>query len=329
MPVTEAQKPKVKKKKTTRDLSVQNHDFDLDTTDLELGEVMDSGFTQEQLALTQNTYDEAVERDKELRNVAKSIHELNTIFKDLAILVIDQGSALDRIDCNLESTARNMEHSLRELEDANEYSKAARLRNCILLLVAMILVMLVTMIESTGDYIAIGEVCQKPLSPADIAAGLRAEGFGTLLGGVMNSFPFTTFSQNTGVLRISGVRSRWVVATTGALMILLGFVPKLAALAAIVPSPVLGGCALVMFGTIAGTGFNILRRVDLDDNGNLIVVSVSLGMALLVIANPAFFDGFNSNVKVILANAITLAGLSALGLNALFNGVSKSEKTSA
>jgi len=186
-------------------------------------------------------------------------------------------------------------------------------------IMALILVMIVTMVESTGDYLAIGEVCEKSLTPADIAAGLRAEGLGTLLGGVMNAFPFTTFSQNTGVLRLSGVRSRWVVATAGAMMILLGFVPKLAALAATVPTAVLGGCGIVMFGSIAGTGFNILRRVDLDDNGNLMVVCVSLGMALLVIANPTFFDSFHDSVKVLLANSITLAGISALLLNYLFN----------
>ena len=78
--------------------------------------------------------------------------------------------------------------------------------------------MLVTMIESTGDYLAIGEVCHEPVKPHDIAAGIRAEGIGTMLGGLMNSFPFTTFSQNTGVLRISGVRSRWVVAVTALFM---------------------------------------------------------------------------------------------------------------
>ncbi|MEM1437297.1 MAG: nucleobase:cation symporter-2 family protein [Pseudomonadota bacterium] len=185
--------------------------------------------------------------------------------------------------------------------------------------IAMLLVMLVTMIESTGDYLAIGEVCHEPVEPHDIAAGIRAEGIGTMLGGLMNSFPFTTFSQNTGVLRISGVRSRWVVAVTALFMIGLGLVPKLGALVAIIPTPVLGGCALVMFGSIAATGMHTLRKVDLEDNCNLVVVSVSLGLSLLVIANPLFFDGFGASVKIALGNAITLAGVSAVSLNALFS----------
>ncbi|MEL6870400.1 MAG: nucleobase:cation symporter-2 family protein [Pseudomonadota bacterium] len=183
--------------------------------------------------------------------------------------------------------------------------------------IAMLLVMLVTLIESTGDYLAIGAVCKKPVNAKDIAAGIRAEGLGTMLGGVMNSFPFTTFSQNTGVLRISGVRSRWVVAVAALFMIGLGLLPKLAALVAVIPPPVLGGCALVMFGSIAVTGINTLRSVDLDDNANLVVVSVSLGLSLLVIANPLFFDGFSDGIKIALGNAIALAGVSSVVLNAV------------
>ena len=183
----------------------------------------------------------------------------------------------------------------------------------------MVLVMLVTMVESTGDYLAIGEVCGKPVNQKDIAAGLRAEGVGTIIGGIMNSFPFTTFSQNTGVLRISGVRSRWVVAVTGLLMIVLGLLPKLAAIVSVIPTPVLGGCGLVMFGSIAVTGINMLRQVDLDDNGNLLTVCVSLGMAMIVIANPTFFAALPEAVNMLLANSITLAGICAVGLNLFFS----------
>ena len=185
-------------------------------------------------------------------------------------------------------------------------------------IIAMCLVMLVTMVESTGDYFAIGAVCEQKVGKKEIARGLRAEGLGTVIGGVLNSFPFTTFSQNTGVLRISGVRSRWVVAATGALMILVSFFPKVAAVFAMIPTPVLGGCGLVMFGSIAGTGISMLRDADLTDNGNLLTVCVSLGMAMLVIANPTYFAGLPDDLSLVLANAITLAGVSAVVLNALF-----------
>ena len=135
----------------------------------------------------------------------------------------------------------------------------------------------------------------------------------------MNSFPFTTFSQNTGVIRLSGVKSRWVVATAGLIMVIIGFMPKLSAAVSVIPTAVLGGCALVMFSSIAVTGFNILRRVDLEDNRNLVVVGVSLGLSLILTANPLFFDGFSDNLKIVFGNAITLAGLSAITLNWLFH----------
>ncbi len=184
---------------------------------------------------------------------------------------------------------------------------------------AMILAMLVTMVESTGDYIAIGEVCDRPVDHKGVAAGLRAEGLGTMLGGIMNSFPYTTYSQNTGVLRVSGVRSRWVVALCGVFLILLGLFPKLSAIAACIPLPVLGGAGIVLFGSIACTGLKILGRVDMDDNRNLVIVAVSLGMAMLVVCNPTFFSAFSENVQIVLNSAITLGGVSALGLNLIFN----------
>jgi syntaxin 16 len=110
----------------------------------------DGNLSQLALEIDTGAYDEAVERDRELRNVAKSIRELSDIFRDLAILVIDQGSALDRIDCNLENTSRNMVVAVEHLEKANDYTKGARLRNFMLILLALILVMVVILVIRLG-----------------------------------------------------------------------------------------------------------------------------------------------------------------------------------
>ena len=107
-------------------------------------------------------------------------------------------------------------------------------------------------------------------------------------------------------------------------MILVSFVPKLAAVVALIPTPVLGGCGLVMFGSIAATGIGMLRDADLSDNGNLLTVCVSLGLAMLVIANPIYFAALPESLGTVLANAITLAGVSAVCLNALFHGRGRS-----
>ena len=184
---------------------------------------------------------------------------------------------------------------------------------------SMVLVMLVAMVESTGDYIAIGEVCDKPVGPGEIAAGLRAEGLGTILGGIMCSFPYTTFSQNTGVLRVSGVRSRWVVALCGVFLILAGIFPKLSALAACIPTPVLGGISLVLFGSIACTGLKILGTVDMEEKRNLVIVSVSVGLSMIAVSNPLFFSFMPASLQMLFNNAITLGAISALLLNYMLN----------
>lgn len=185
---------------------------------------------------------------------------------------------------------------------------------------AMTVTMLVTMVESTGDYLAIGEVCEQPVDEKRLAAGLRAEGLGTIIGGVFNAFPFTTFSQNIGVIRVSGVRSRYVVAVTGAMLIGLSLAPKAAALVANIPTPVLGGCGLVLFGSIAATGIQTLRRVDFEHTGNVLTVGISLSAAMLVVANPIYFSALPKAVADILNNPITLGAACAVALNLLFNG---------
>lgn len=190
---------------------------------------------------------------------------------------------------------------------------------------AMTVTMLVTMVESTGDYLAIGEVCEQHVDEKRLAAGLRAEGLGTLIGGIMNAFPFTTFSQNIGVIRVSGVRSRYVVAITGVMLVALSLAPKAAALVANIPQPVLGGCGLVLFGSIAATGIQTLRRVDFDHTGNVLTVGISLGAAMLVVANPIYFSALPKAVADILNNPITLGAISAVVLNLVFNGPDKAQ----
>ena len=136
-------------------------------------------------------------------------------------------------------------------------------RSCPILL--MIVVMLITAVETTGDVYATGQIVEKPISKNDIAAALRADGVATFLGGVMNSFPYTCFAENVGLVRLTRVKSRWVVATAGGIMILLGLLPKAGAIVASIPPSVLGGAALVMFGTVAAVGIQTLGRVDFNN----------------------------------------------------------------
>ena len=129
-------------------------------------------------------------------------------------------------------------------------------------IVSMCVVMLITMVETTGDVYATGEIVRKRIRRDDIARAIRADGLATTLGGVLNSFPYTCFAENVGLVRLTQVRSRWVVAMAGVIMIVLGSLPKAAAIVAGIPHPVLGGAALAMF---RGGGRG--RRADADQGG--------------------------------------------------------------
>lgn len=130
--------------------------------------------------------------------------------------------------------------------------------------ISMILVMLVIMVESTGDFFALGEIVGKEISEDDVARGLRGDGFATMLGGILNAFPYTAFAQNVGLVALSGVKSRFVVATSGIILVALGLFPKLATIIASIPSAVLGGAGIAMFGIVAANGIRTLSRVDFE-----------------------------------------------------------------
>ena len=188
-------------------------------------------------------------------------------------------------------------------------------------IVSMLIVMFITAVETTGDVFATGEIVEKPIRRNDIARAIRADGLATTLGGILNSFPYTCFAENVGLVRLTRVKSRFVVATAGAIMIMLGLFPKIAAVVASMPAAVLGGAAIVMFGTVAVIGIQTLSRVDFHDDRNVIVVAVSLGFALIPVAFPTFYSHFAKDVQTIVGSGITMGSFSAILLNLVFNVV--------
>jgi OHCU decarboxylase len=190
-------------------------------------------------------------------------------------------------------------------------------------IVSMIVVMLITAVETTGDVFATGEIVDKRVGRKDIAAALRADGLATTIGGVFNSFPYTCFAENVGLVRLTQVKSRWVVATAGAFMILVGLIPKAGAIVAGIPSPVLGGAALAMFATVAVVGIQTLGKVDFNDHRNVVIVATSLGLALLVTAQPGVANAVPKWAQIILGSGITLGSLVAILLNILFHHVGR------
>ncbi|AOZ72637.1 uracil-xanthine permease [Boudabousia tangfeifanii] len=187
--------------------------------------------------------------------------------------------------------------------------------------VSMIIVMAITMVETTGDVFAAGEVVDKRITADDITAALRADGISTMLGGILNSFPYTCFAQNVGLVRLTRVTSRWVVAAAGGIMIILGLLPKAGAIVAAIPHSVLGGASIAMFANVAIVGIQQLSRVNMREDKNAVIVSTSLGLAMLVTLRPGISQVLPSWATILFASGITLGSISAIVLNLIFNHI--------
>jgi xanthine permease len=183
----------------------------------------------------------------------------------------------------------------------------------------MTIVMLVVMIESTGTFLGIGKVCDKELTAKDIVRGIRAEGIATVLGSVFNSFPYTTYNQNLGLLAISKVASRYVVIVSGSILVLLGLIPKFAALATIIPPAVIGGATTIMFAMVAVAGIKMLFKVDFNKNSNMLIVACSIGLGLGISISPNLLSQAPSLIKNIFGSGIVTGSIVAVVLNAFLN----------
>ena len=192
---------------------------------------------------------------------------------------------------------------------------------------SMVIVMFVTMVETTGDCIAIGEIVDKPIGRKELARCLRADGLSTCIGGIFNSFPYTAFAQNVGLIALTRIKSRFVVTASGLILICLGLLPKMAAIVACIPNSVLGGAGIAMFGMIIASGVRALSKVNGARNYDLMLVAISIGVSMITLTVPNFFHAFPSWSQIVLHSGITLGSITAVVLNLIFNGLSKKEKT--
>jgi xanthine permease len=194
---------------------------------------------------------------------------------------------------------------------APEFQPAAILSLCI--------VMLVLMTESSAGMLALGEICDRRSDGRTITRGLRTDGIATLLGPVFGGFPTSAFAQNVGVVTLTRVRSRYVVAVAGGTMLVLGAFPALGAVVSLVPMPVLGGAGIVLFGSIAVSGIRTLSEAGLDDSSNIILVAVALGAGIIPLAAPTFYADFPAWAQTVLGSGISAGALVAVLLNLFFH----------
>ena len=190
----------------------------------------------------------------------------------------------------------------------------------------MCLVVMIVFIEATGMFLALGAMTGRRVEASDIKRGLRADSVGTILGAIFNTFPYVSYSQNIGLVGVTGVYSRWVCAAGGVIMLALGLVPKLAYIVASVPQCVLGGAGFIMFGMVAATGIKILSTVNFTtERFNVLIVAISIGFGVIPIVSPNFFHIMPAELKPIFGDAIILTSIAAVLLNAYFNHTSNEE----
>lgn len=183
---------------------------------------------------------------------------------------------------------------------------------------SLIIVMIITMVETTGDVFATGEIVKKRIRRDDVVRAIRADGVSTLVGGVMNSFPYTCFAQNVGLVRLTNVKSRWVAVAAAGFMIVLGLLPKAGAVVAAIPSPVLGGASLALFANVAWVGLQTIAKSDLSDGRNSVIVTSALGLAMLVTFKPSVATAFPEWAQTFVSSGMSIGAITAILLNLLF-----------
>lgn len=190
----------------------------------------------------------------------------------------------------------------------------------------MIIISIVSMVESTGVYFALGDITGKKITEDDLKRGYRAEGLAVILGGIFNTFPYTGFSQNVGLVQLSGIKTKKPIYFSAIFLIILGLFPKIGAIAQIIPEPVLGGGMLVMFGMVAVQGMKMLSKVDFNNDKNLLIIAVSISFGLGFNLMPQLFSQLPETVQMFTGNGIVMSSLTAIILNIVFNGLKDDEK---
>ena len=186
-------------------------------------------------------------------------------------------------------------------------------------IISMFIVVLVIMVETSADILAVGEIVDTKIDARRLGDGLRADMAASAIAPIFGSFTQSAFAQNVGLVAVTGIKSRFVVAAGGVILVVLGVLPIMGRVVAAVPTPVLGGAGIVLFGTVAASGIRSLANVDYKNNMNLVIVATSIGAGIIPIAAPTFYDEFPKWFATIFHSGISSAAVVAILLNLLFN----------
>ncbi|MCO5337263.1 nucleobase:cation symporter-2 family protein [Delftia tsuruhatensis] len=184
---------------------------------------------------------------------------------------------------------------------------------------SMSIVILVTLVETSADILAVGDIVGTRVDSRRLADGLRADMLSSVVAPFFGSFTQSAFAQNVGLVAVTGIKSRYVVAFSGLILIAFGLLPIMGRIVACVPPSVLGGAGLVLFGTVAASGIRTLAKVDYHNNMNLIIVAASIGMGVLPMVKPDFYHHFPDWFATMFHSGISSTAVTVLLLNLVFN----------
>ncbi|ERI51801.1 uracil permease [Pseudomonas sp. EGD-AK9] len=186
-------------------------------------------------------------------------------------------------------------------------------------IISMLIVVIVILVETSADILAVGDIIDTKVDSKRLGNGLRADMIASAVAPLFGSFTQSAFAQNVGLVAVTGVKSRYVVATGGLILVTLGLLPIMGRIIAAVPTSVLGGAGVVLFGTVAASGIRTLAKVDYRNNMNLVIVATSIGFGMIPIAMPSFYHHFPAWFETIFHSGISSAAIMAILLNLLFN----------
>lgn len=186
-------------------------------------------------------------------------------------------------------------------------------------ILSMLIVTLVIMTETTADIMAVGEIIGTEVDAKRITDGLRADMLSSAAAPFFGSFMQSAFAQNVGLVAITGIKSRFVVAAGGMILVVLGLLPIMGRFIAAIPVPVLGGAGLVLFGSVAASGIRTLAKIDFNEQKNLIIVATSIAAGMVPIVDHTFYANFPKWVQTLFHSGISSTCLMAIILNILFN----------
>jgi len=186
-------------------------------------------------------------------------------------------------------------------------------------ILAMCLVSFISLVESVGVFLVLGKISKQEIKDEHIIRGIRAEGIAQILGGIFNSFPYTTFSQNIGLIIMSKITDRKVGICAGIILIILGMIPKVAALVTLIPGPILGGIMIPMFGLVTAYGIKIIQDSSLENSNNLLIIAITLGVSMGIIFNQSKFEQAPDIIKILFSNGVLVGGIISIFLNIILN----------